>query len=528
MDKNRSCASKRILSLTLEIIYLLTGEEYTIVKKTSGECVDPRRCARMSGGRSRTPRSIPESHSSMQEKSNDQKILQLTNTIIHLLTGEELNYIENCKDGILENRQTRPSQNESSNVHTPKTCPSPLCSQDFTEENITIPKTYQAEDLINIKVEVIEGDEDTYVMGIQQFEEDTTAYISPDGKYSRNTSERRLVSPQENTIARDVPGEKPTILKTPSLSPTAIPSCDPSSHMEWFSEKCDVPHRNDKMYPCSICGKCFTHISNRIRHQKIHSGQKPHACAECGKCFTRRSHLTEHHRTHTGEKPFTCSECDKCFNHKSHLVIHQRTHTGVKPYHCSDCGRLFTQKSNLLYHQRMHSEGKYYSDTSEDPLTSSLCCGAEDKDIPGHSSKKNSNLLSGSAKKDCSLTHPNPINHQIGYKSDKTYPCLICGKRFTDVSNRSRHQKIHSGERPFSCSECEKCFSRKSHLIEHQRIHTGEKPYSCSVCAKCFKHKSPLLKHLRTHTAEKPFHCTDCGKVFAQRSTLICHRENSH
>ncbi|XP_075144231.1 uncharacterized protein LOC142219179 [Leptodactylus fuscus] len=514
MDKTRSHgAMERILNLTLEIIYLLIGEEYTVVKKTSGESTAPA-LPHVPGGWSQTPNSIIESHLLIQERNNKKKILDLTSRIIDLLSGEQWEYSEKCKDKIVKNHQKPPSMDGPSYGNTTKICPSP---QHSSEESHCAPEHYQVEDLIDIKVEVIEGDEEMYAMGYHQQEEDSPAYISPGCKE------------QELTIARDVPEDKPTIPKTQSLSPPAISTRHPSNPMEWFPNKCDIPYRSERIYPCPICDKSFTHISNRIRHQKIHSGQKPYACSECGKCFTRRSHLTEHLRIHTGEKPFTCSECGKCFKHKSHLVIHQRTHTGEKPFHCSDCGKLFTQKSNLLYHQRIHLEGKQCSDPSEGPLMLSPGYRVEDKDVPGHCPDAimvnihpvlhTSDLSPGPAIEDC----PNVTKNQTT-KSDRTYPCPICGKCFTDISNRSRHQKIHSGEKPFSCSECGKCFSRKSHLTEHHRIHTGEKPYSCSECGKRFKHKSPLVIHQRTHTGEKPFYCSDCGKVFTQKSNLLYHQ----
>ncbi|XP_069836811.1 uncharacterized protein [Dendropsophus ebraccatus] len=311
---------------------------------------------------------------------------------------------------------------------------------------------------------------------------------------------------EENTSATYDPEEKTTVSR-----------CDLPNHTEWFSKRFHVPLINEKIFPCSICGKYFTHISNRIRHQKIHLGQKPYACSECGKSFTRKSHLTEHHRIHTGEKPFTCSECGKCFTHKSHLVIHQRTHTGVKPFDCSVCGKFFTQKTNLLYHQRIHSEKKYRSEISGGQHLLSPDFGVEDTDIPGHSLEENPIILNILPLLHISNPSPEPakeyspdyktdvLKHQIVNKSEKPYPCSICGKRFTDISNRSRHQKIHSGKKPFSCSECAKCFSRKSHLIEHHRIHTGEKPYSCSQCGKCFIHRSQLVIHQRAHSGGKPF-----------------------
>ncbi|XP_077322295.1 gastrula zinc finger protein XlCGF66.1-like [Lithobates pipiens] len=72
MDKHQSHMTERILGFTLEIIYLLTGEDYQVVKKASNEKLTPSSCLRGS--------STPE--------RNEKKILEVTNKIIDLLTGE--------------------------------------------------------------------------------------------------------------------------------------------------------------------------------------------------------------------------------------------------------------------------------------------------------------------------------------------------------------------------------------------------------------------------------------------------------
>ncbi|XP_073506923.1 gastrula zinc finger protein XlCGF66.1-like [Phyllobates terribilis] len=86
MNKDRDKMVERIINLTLEIIFHLTGEDYTVVKKTSSDrCQTP-----VSEGRGGTLSPIPgpPPHSRIHEDINDQKILELTNKMIELLTGE--------------------------------------------------------------------------------------------------------------------------------------------------------------------------------------------------------------------------------------------------------------------------------------------------------------------------------------------------------------------------------------------------------------------------------------------------------
>ncbi|XP_040282711.1 uncharacterized protein LOC120996665 [Bufo bufo] len=75
---DRKEISRRILDFTLEIISLLSGEDYTIVKKTSGGNPNISEL----GGWSRTP--ITE----LPPLIHEHKILELTHKMMELLTGE--------------------------------------------------------------------------------------------------------------------------------------------------------------------------------------------------------------------------------------------------------------------------------------------------------------------------------------------------------------------------------------------------------------------------------------------------------
>ncbi|KAM3921460.1 gastrula zinc finger protein XlCGF66.1-like [Leptodactylus fuscus] len=151
VDKDKM--AEKILHLTLEILHQLTGEDYTVVKKTSsGRCQTP-----VSDGWGRTLNPIPgpPPHSLIQEEINGQKILELTNKIIELLTGEvpircqdvtvyfsmeEWEYLEGHKDVykevMMEDQQPLTSAVPSSKRTSPERCPSPLLPQDCKEENV--------------------------------------------------------------------------------------------------------------------------------------------------------------------------------------------------------------------------------------------------------------------------------------------------------------------------------------------------------------------------------------------------------
>ncbi|XP_069604894.1 zinc finger protein 773-like isoform X2 [Ranitomeya imitator] len=472
MDMDRDKMAERILHLTLEILFRLTGEDYTVVKKTSSDrCQDP---VYEGWGRPLSPITGPPPHSLIHEDINDQKILELTYKMIELLTGEvpircqdvavyfsmeEWEYLEGHRDlfknVIMEVPQPLTSPDLSSKRTTPESCPRPLLlGYSPVEEDPNAPQDHQGEDLTHINTT------ETHVRGDEWCKEEIPTYGYPDDCARR--SEGQLTSsiyksddfemPQETIEVIAVTPDTSSSIHSKDLSSDPmkqVPSSDSllttkenQSHKRGIKKQ--TAPKAKKSFSCSECGKCFNNKSHFVTHQRTHTGEKPFSCSECGKCFIQKSDLVIHCRTHTGEQPFSCSECGKCFKHKGNLVTHQRTHTGEKPFSCSECGKCFTQNSNLVTHERTHT-------------------------------------------------------------AEKPFSCSECGKCFNQKLYLVRHQITHTGEKPFSCSECGKCFNQKWHLISHQRTHTGEKPFSCSECGKCFKWKVLLVRHQSSHTGEKPF-----------------------
>ncbi|XP_073398193.1 uncharacterized protein [Dendrobates tinctorius] len=549
MNMDRDKIAERILHLTLEILFWLTGEDYTVVKKTSSEsCQDP---VSEGWGRPLSPITGPPPHPLIHEEFNDQKILDLTYKMIELLTGEvpircqdvavyfsmeEWEYLDGhndlYKNIMMEVPQPLTSPDLASKRTTSERCPHPILPQDCQQEDPNVPQAHQGEDLTHINTT------EKYLRGDERRKEEILSYDYPDDCTRR--SEEQLTSSSFKSDDLEILQDTPELIALTPDMPSSIHSKDLSSDpMKQVPSSDSLPTTKENQshkrgikketapkpkmsFSCSECGKYFAWKSHFVKHQRIHTGEKPFSCSECGKCFNRKSILENHERTHTGEKPFSCSECGKCFNRKSVLDNHQKMHTGEKHFSCSECGKCFYRKSDVYIHQRTH--------TGEKPFSCSYCgkCFKWKEHLVRHQS-----IHTGEKPFSCSecgkcFNRKSVLdNHQRTHTGEKPFSCSECGKCFNRKSVLDNHQRTHTGEKPFSCSECGKCFYRKSDVFIHQRTHTGEKPFSCSTCGKCFNVKEHLVRHQSSHTREKPFSCSECGKCFNRKEHLVRH-QSSH
>ncbi|XP_073445222.1 uncharacterized protein [Dendrobates tinctorius] len=190
MDMDRDKMAERILHLTLEILFRLTGEDYTVVKKTSSDrCQNP---VSEGWGRPLSPITGPPPHPLIHEDINDQKILGLIYKMIELLTGEvpircqdvavyfsmkEWEYLEGHRDlyknVIMEVPQPLTSPDLSSKRTTPQRCPRPLLPQDCNQEDPNVSQDHQGEDLTHINTT------ETYVRGDERCKEEIPTYDYP-------------------------------------------------------------------------------------------------------------------------------------------------------------------------------------------------------------------------------------------------------------------------------------------------------------------------------------------------------------
>ncbi|XP_077345675.1 uncharacterized protein LOC143989425 [Lithobates pipiens] len=573
MKEDRSHMTEKILNLALEIIYLLTGERFPLMKSGDHMTI-----------------TVPPCDSLKPEINIKKKILEVAKKMMELLTGEvpircqdvtvyfsmeEWEYLEGhkdlYKDVMMDNQPPLTSPDGSSNGNPPERCLRPLYSRDSPQEDHTIPHHHQSGNLRDDNIVVKE--EDAVMEERSEGHRDPYKDIMMDPPNNRNASQSCVCplysrdSTQEgNTIPHHHQGEDLMNMKvegeveemylrddqqyteeasmmrtfkeedTPTEISTGHTIGKPSKDRITLSPGCKMEDEDitrdcagEKTMSSAMDGGLHSvdgpsnpsdsEQPRTVRDGAGIQGEEKCSCPECGKCFISELSLTVHQRSHTGGKLLPCSECGKCFTKKSNLVRHKRSHTGEKPYSCTECEKCFTQKSHFVIHQRIHTREKPYS------------CPECGKSFPWKSELVKHHRLHMGEKPyscpecgKCFSKNSLLVIHQRLHTGEKPHSCPECGKCFSRLYSLNLHQRSHTNEKPYFCSECGKCFSWRSGLVLHQRFHTGERPYSCPECGKCFIQNSDLVKHQRSHTGEKPYSCPECIKCFSKKSQLVTHQ----
>ncbi|XP_066461334.1 zinc finger protein 420-like [Eleutherodactylus coqui] len=573
LEKDRNKMAESVLNLTLEILFQLIGEDYTVVKKTSSDgCLTP---VCDGWGKPLSPNTGTPPHPLIHEDINVQKILELANKMIELLTGEvpircqdvavyfsmeEWEYLEGhkdlYKDAMMVTRQPLPSPVPSSKRSPPERCPCPLHPQDHQV-------LHQDEDPININTT------ETNVRGDQRCKEEIPTDNHTDGSSRGNPPERCSSHPysqdcQEENVPENQQCENLIDIKVEvkdeaeemdimadyqyGLMERNPPEKCPSRlySQNCPEEKTSVPENHQLLYPdedltnintteTNVRGdqRCKEEIPTGNRSDDgigssegdlISADTKAEDCGITQDTYEEPAIIPDIpsalHSQNTSSDPLIrvpssdLSQTDKqgkCHRREEH----QRAHTAEKPYSCSEYDQCFTEESHPVRHQK-----------TEKPFSCTECgkCFAVKSKLVRHQRiHTGEKPFSCSECGKCFAVKSVLVDHKRIHTGEKPFSCSECGKSFAVKSVLVDHQRIHGGEKPFPCAECGKCFSRKSKLVRHQRIHRQDKLFSCSECGKCFAEESDLVMHRRSHAGEKPFSCSECGKCFAVKSAFVDH-----
>lgn len=118
-------------------------------------------------------------------------------------------------------------------------------------------------------------------------------------------------------------------------------------------------HKSKGQFNCFICNRSYDSEVHFNIHMKVHDEQgstfkpgrskaphnmnlpMPYPCGYCDKKFSKPHEKVKHERVHTGEKPYKCEVCGKCFRVSYSLTLHLRTHTDIRPFVCAICNKRF-------------------------------------------------------------------------------------------------------------------------------------------------------------------------------------------
>ncbi|XP_075698213.1 uncharacterized protein LOC142663444 [Rhinoderma darwinii] len=455
---DRSDMTEKILSLTLKIIYLLTGEDYVPIKKSDDDDI---------------PAPLPPSH----ERKNDEQILDLTNQIIELLTGEG-EHLKEVKDEPMSNAEedgnlrvwaTLECKEEEVPMTINKEVSSQTNSQDDEQEIPPVDGIQCKEE--EIAVDISSGK--SKLSPINQSHQgpvDATQDIADlpvghgeDPSETRNTPLNIVVIDAGERDPRFKEEEEqfpigPRSGGSKRISPGLLRTCHSKTYIEEEEEESndtETEEEDDIVSGLKVIVKS-EEVETRVKIKEeeavtdISPGCRKSCCKgetdeeDAAMSAADRKIYPINRRLVTAEKPFYCPDCGGFFKHKSSLVLHRRIHSGEKPFLCKQCGKEFIQKANYVRHQRLHT-------------------------------------------------------------GEKPYKCTECGKLYAQKQSLIMHQKFHAENEPFSCPECGENFIRQSHLVTHRKSHKGLKRYSCQDCGDFFMLRSSLVIHQRVHTAEKAF-----------------------
>lgn len=128
--------------------------------------------------------------------------------------------------------------------------------------------------------------------------------------------------------------------------------------------------RTKKEYKCAFCEKVCRSNSDKIKHERVHtggiffkiifcgyfsylcvifvSGETPYSCSMCDKSFKQSSYLLKHERNHTGERPYKWVRADPTSN----VFIKQEIVRTPFSHICEECDKAFNTATELKQHMR--------------------------------------------------------------------------------------------------------------------------------------------------------------------------------
>lgn len=452
--KIRSRMTQRILNITLEIIYLLTGEDYTVVK--SRKRAKMRELGELDA--TQAPTTVtppPPSHSN--EENNDRRILELAYKIIQLLNGEEGDYLEGHHDfyaDMLDNEQSFRSHDLSEHGLV-------MYTSETKEESIL----YEEGSLMDTSI-YTPGGHHPYI-------------CTHDNEESISQEEGDL---PDTNIACTLIKEEPSSCNEDNLTERDVWTLADHAQQDSCSHFTEERALHDKSNASGERQDSSTNDEEELSDQPLLEQSSPIRIESISGCPNTAPGV---------------EDSDDMERTKSHAKEKVHGPDGEIEYRVV---RIKEDSGDIVPSEEFPKEA---DDLQEDNIVS-VHPSQQDETVIDVTSSSSSSSDAGKTYQcvGCQkhfTTRTDLQTHQTIHKTFQKSICPECGKMFLCTSALITHRQSHTGEKPFSCTVCGKSFRQLSQLKTHERIHTDEKPFSCSVCGKCFRCRSHLISHARIH-----------------------------
>ncbi|PIO28366.1 hypothetical protein AB205_0165190, partial [Aquarana catesbeiana] len=565
MDKH-NIYIKELLDLTLEIIYLLTGEDYTVVKKTSGD--------------GQYPINMDPSHFLTSESNTNKKIL------------EGWKYLEDSKDlytdGNSEIQQIIPTLDGSSNGNPPERCPRSLYSWDSIQEDHTIPHHHQVQELADVKVEGKEEAEEMCVIGGPHSTDKVKVRVAikEEGIFPEISTDGHLdCDLEDNVISQDCQGEKPA---TQNSHHSEESSSDLSNAEESSSDQADSvppatlpgPHIMDGPPDPANLEETSANSSHSVSPVVYSIARSPDASkpeespsnsletASPGLHNIARSpvlSIAEDQPVCKSEKVEPCPSTEKgeCLSypivrsgHQVSITLPPSQSMLARSANVQKILELVNKMTDLLTREigsREERDIMEHQPRNDEVIPTKRCLNlnysrdfTQEHHIPYHIQSEDLRDVKTEILKDTEM-------HVEADQQSKEVVEMVVRIKEEESSMQTGTRNLHMrnileghldvtqdspGERPVNpdinpegsshcksetCSKLCEYSTWELGFAEDQKVDTNIGSYGCSECGKGFSCDEDRDKHQRIHATRKPFSCSDCEKRFQVKSKLIRH-----